>query len=190
MVGYNFSSRPILAGRPIVSLCPHNCTLARLIIKYPAYQLLGKKYWKATSGITCAKRYSKHFFKQNLLIVTAEVYFYFVFSQKLTSWVFNDQPCECAVVGQSRTIGRAAKIGWEKKGSRLPDRIPDPAARIRFYLHKEFRAAGIRFLSTQRIGGGDLEENGHFQSRKCLVPCRKSFYKSFSYYKFLYERIS
>ena len=33
---------------------------------------------------------------------------------------------------------------------------------IRFYLHKEFRAAGIRFLSTQRIGGGDLEENGDF----------------------------
>ena len=25
-----------------------------------------------------------------------------------------------------------------------------------------FGAAGIRFLSTQRIGGGDLEENGHF----------------------------
>ena len=40
------------------------------------------------------------------------------FSQKLTSWVFNDQPCECADVGQSRTIGRAAKIGWEKKLSR------------------------------------------------------------------------
>ena len=35
------------------------------------------------------------------------------------------------------------------------------AAEIGFYLHKEFRAAGIRFLSTQRIGGGDLEENGH-----------------------------
>ena len=33
---------------------------------------------------------------------------------------------------------------------------------IRFYLHKEFRAAGIRILSTQRIGGGDLEENGNF----------------------------
>ena len=41
-----------------------------------------------------------------------------IFSQKLTSWVFNDQPCECADVGQSRTIGRAAKIGWEKKLSR------------------------------------------------------------------------
>ena len=41
----------------------------------------------------------------------------FIFSQKLTSWVFNDQSCECAGVGQSRTIGRAAKIGREKKGS-------------------------------------------------------------------------
>ena len=40
---------------------------------------------------------------------------WFDFSQKLTSWVFNDQPCECADVGQSRTIGWAAKIGWEKK---------------------------------------------------------------------------
>ena len=36
------------------------------------------------------------------------------------------------------------------------------AAEMRFYLHKEFCAAGIRFLSTQRIGGGDLEENGNF----------------------------
>ena len=35
-----------------------------------------------------------------------------------------------------------------------------------FYLHKEFRAAGIRFLSTQRIGGRDLEENGHFLQGK------------------------
>ena len=35
------------------------------------------------------------------------------------------------------------------------------AAEMRFYLHEEFRAAGIRFLSTQRIGGGDLEENGN-----------------------------
>ena len=33
---------------------------------------------------------------------------------------------------------------------------------MRFYLHKEFCAAGIRFLSAQRIGGGDLEENGDF----------------------------
>ena len=38
-----------------------------------------------------------------------------VYSQKLTSWVCNDQPCECADVGQSRTTGRPAKIGWEKK---------------------------------------------------------------------------
>ena len=40
------------------------------------------------------------------------------FSQKLTSWVFNDQPCECADVGHSRKIGRAAKIGCEKIGLR------------------------------------------------------------------------
>ena len=36
------------------------------------------------------------------------------YSQKQTSWVFNDQPCECADVGHSRKIGRAAKMGWEK----------------------------------------------------------------------------
>ena len=45
--------------------------------------------------------------------------------------------------------------GIEGHGPGLP-------AGIRFYLHKEFRAAGIRILSTQRIGGGDLEENGNF----------------------------
>ena len=43
------------------------------------------------------------------------------------------------------------------------------AAEMRFYLHKEFCAAGIRFLSTQRLGGGDLEENGDFQRRKRVV---------------------
>ena len=100
------------------------------------------------------------------------------FSQKLTSWVFNDQPCECADVGQSRTIGRAAKIGWEKKWLRkwLPrflsvksligrfyweetgDRrvIPDPAARIRFYLHKEFRAAEIWFSLHKEFRDGEI----------------------------------
>ena len=41
-----------------------------------------------------------------------------------------------------------------------------------FYLHKEFRAAGIRFLSTQRIGGGDLEENGHFLQEKRVARKR------------------
>ena len=40
------------------------------------------------------------------------------------------------------------------------------AAEMRFHLHKEFCAAGIWFLSTQRIGGGDLEENGHFLEGK------------------------
>ena len=44
------------------------------------------------------------------------------------------------------------------------------AAEMRFYLHKEFCAAGIRFLSTQRIGGGDLEENGDFLYVKRVVP--------------------
>ena len=38
----------------------------------------------------------------------------FPFSQKLKSWVFNDQPCECADVGHSRKIDRAGKTGWEK----------------------------------------------------------------------------
>ena len=60
------------------------------------------------------------------------------------------------IVGQS-----AGPPKWAGKKS---DRGRDCglAPRIRFYLHKEFRAAGIRFLSTQRIGGGDLEENGPF----------------------------
>ena len=40
------------------------------------------------------------------------------------------------------------------------------AAEMRFYLHRELRAAGIRFLSTQRIGGGDLEAKGHFLEGK------------------------
>ena len=47
-----------------------------------------------------------------------------------------------------------------------PAIVADLAPRIRFYLHKEFRAAGIRFFSTQRIGGGDLEENGNFLEGK------------------------
>ena len=51
----------------------------------------------------------------------------------------------------------------------LPAIVADLAPRIRFYLHKEFRAAGIRLLSTQRVGGGDLEENGHFLQGKRVV---------------------
>ena len=52
---------------------------------------------------------------------------------------------------------------------------PALAPRIRFYLHKEFRGAGIRILSTQRWGdvdeymkfsGGDLVQNGSFQRVK------------------------
>ena len=48
-----------------------------------------------------------------------------------------------------------------------------------FYLHKEFRAAGIRFLSTQRIGGGDLEENGHFLYGKRVADSRHSRHSLF-----------
>ena len=55
-----------------------------------------------------------------------------IFSQKLTSWVFNDQPCECADVGQSRTTGRPAKIGWEKKGLRSCARARDTVPVIAF----------------------------------------------------------
>ena len=106
----------------------------------------------------------KNNISQNITLTKLICWF---FPQKLTSWVFNDQPCECAGVGQSRTIGRAAKIGWEKKLSRKWSRrflsvnslicrfyweetgdrriIAIPAARIRFYLHKEFRAAEIWF---------------------------------------------
>ena len=76
-------------------------------------------------------------------------------------------------MGHSRTIGRAAKMGWEKILS--PAIIPALAPRIRFYLHKEFRAAGMRFLSAQRIDGGDLEENGHFLYEKrvaLIADCR------------------
>ena len=60
--------------------------------------------------------------------------------------------------GHSETIGRPAKIGREKKGypGVIADRIADPAARIRFYLHKDFRAAGIRFYLHKEYGGAML----------------------------------
>ena len=61
------------------------------------------------------------------------------------------------IVGQS-----AGPPKWAGKKYRSGDTSGDTLW-IRFYLHKEFRAAGIRFLSTQRIGGGDLDENGHFR---------------------------
>ena len=102
----HFFSRPILAGRPIVSLCPHNCTLARLIIKYPAYQLLGKKKdlkdhvrkkkEKKRTHVLCTAQISK------FLISAKNRQF---FSQKLRSWVFNDQPCECAYVALMAEVG-------------------------------------------------------------------------------------
>ena len=51
---------------------------------------------------------------------------------------------------------------------------------IRFYLHKEFRAAGIRFLFAQRIGGGDLEENCHFLEGERVARILLIFKSSFS----------
>ena len=83
----------------------------------------------------------------------------FRFSQKLTRWVFNDQPCECADEGHSGTIGRAAKMGWEKIGlpAIVAGRCSRPLYQIwrhgsdfiyaknsarpgsGFYLHKRFR---------------------------------------------------
>ena len=59
-------------------------------------------------------------------------------------------------------LSKIARLSILLRGNGVFFGIADPAARIRFYLHKEFRAAGIRIFSTQRIGGGDLEENGHF----------------------------
>ena len=43
------------------------------------------------------------------------------------------------------------------------------AAELRFSLHKEFCAAEIRFLSIQRVRGGDLEENRHFIQGKLVA---------------------
>ena len=50
----------------------------------------------------------------------------------------------------------------------MPEVIAIPAARIRFYLHKEFSAAEIGILSTQIVFmnvnflGGDTTENRDF----------------------------
>ena len=86
------------------------------------------------------------------------------FSQKLTSWVFNDRPCECADVGHSETIGRPGKMAWQKKllpnlTAKSYDRScgTDPILST-----QRFPRGRDPTLSTQRIGGGDLEENGHF----------------------------
>ena len=65
------------------------------------------------------------------------------FPQKLTSWVFNDQPCECAGVGHSGTIGRAAKMGWEKKGS--PVVVPVWRTRSDFIYTKNSARPGSGF---------------------------------------------
>ena len=69
----------------------------------------------------------------------------------------------------------------------LPAIVADLAPRIRFYLHKEFRAAGIRFLSTQRIGGGDLEENGDFRGVKTAAPCIKIYYHDIIFHEFFFR---
>ena len=55
--------------------------------------------------------------------------------------------------GNARESAGPAK--WPGKKKRYPGVIPDPAARIRFYLHKELRAAEIRILSTQTFRAGD-----------------------------------
>ena len=49
--------------------------------------------------------------------------------------------CRCGAILENRP---ARQNGLEKAGV-IPGVIPDPGARIRFYLNKEFRAAGIRF---------------------------------------------
>ena len=58
--------------------------------------------------------FRKSDFKMQKSEIGCDVLYFVCFSQKQTSWVFNDQPCECADVGHRRKIGRAAKMGWEK----------------------------------------------------------------------------
>ena len=89
------------------------------------------------------------------------------------AWVFNDQPCECADVGHSGTIGRAAKMGWKKKWYRSCARARDtvPVDTIRFYLHKEFRAAGIRFSLHKEFGAAGIRFYLH--KRYILKTCSR-----------------
>ena len=57
----------------------------------------------------------------------------------------------------------ARQNGLEKKV--IAGVIADPGARIRFFLHKEFRAAEIGFYLHKEFraaGGGDVDENGDF----------------------------
>ena len=57
--------------------------------------------------------------------------------------------------------GRQNRLG---KNIVAENPIPDPGARIRFYLHKEFRAAGIRFYlhkESARPGSDFIYTNLH-----------------------------
>jgi len=54
--------------------------------------------------------------------------FFFLFSQKLISWVFNDQPCECAYVALMAVFRRQGETACEK----FPLRILSPIRRQRF----------------------------------------------------------
>ena len=50
---------------------------------------------------------------------------------------------------------------------------------IRFYLHRDFCWAEIGILSTQRIRGGDLEENRHFIEGKLVAHGQISIFEKF-----------
>ena len=55
------------------------------------------------------------------------------------------------IAGQS-----AGPPKWPGKKSYTGSGIADPAARIRFYLHKEFRAAGARFYLHKEFRAAEI----------------------------------
>ena len=68
--------------------------------------------------------------------------------------------------GKAGQTAGPPKSAGKKSDTRipLPDPIADPGARIRFYLHKEFRAAGIRFYlhkESARPGSDFIYTNLH-----------------------------
>ena len=66
----------------------------------------------------------------------------------------------------------ARQNGLEKAGV-IPGVIADPGARIRFYLHKEFRAAEIGFYLHKEFRAaneGDVDENDDFHCGKRITP--------------------
>ena len=63
---------------------------------------------------------------------------------------------------------------------------PALAPRIRFYLHKEFRAAGIRIFSTQRIGAARMRFYLHKLTDELLNPSIPKAFKEWSTYRDLY----